>query len=307
MRTIPATGCNSFRQVDGHFTQVKETTAIVSYKGSPKLPVPNDNDSVKQADITGACVDESEDPNKLVPVVPWEVDSNPSNNVTRDSFTAAFENFTNPYLIPDKPYAHWVLANDTKSNPLWIDFGKPTILDPLRDTNFSAIVRCRSPNTPQLCDSMTLTSLTIQSTSLMDLSTSSLIANTYSTPPPILTTSRSVSKHHPPPLTPFYPIHRRPSPNCNTVHPIHLHGSDFVILAQNRSTYDPVESPKYFKFNNPARRDVAMLPGGGYLALAFKPDNPGAWLMHCHIAWHASSGILSLFSFSGVRISTSKR
>jgi hypothetical protein len=34
-----------------------------------------------------------------------------------------------------------------------------------------------------------------------------------------------------------------------------------------------------------------MLPAGGYLALAFKPDNPGAWLMHCHIAWHASSGL----------------
>lgn len=34
-----------------------------------------------------------------------------------------------------------------------------------------------------------------------------------------------------------------------------------------------------------------MLPGGGFLAIAFKPDNPGAWLLHCHIAWHASSGM----------------
>ena len=25
--------------------------------------------------------------------------------------------------------------------------------------------------------------------------------------------------------------------------------------------------------------------------IAFKADNPGSWLMHCHIAWHASSGL----------------
>jgi drug/metabolite transporter superfamily protein YnfA len=34
-----------------------------------------------------------------------------------------------------------------------------------------------------------------------------------------------------------------------------------------------------------------MLPGGGYLVLAFVTDNPGAWLMHCHIV------SLSLFPF----------
>lgn len=42
---------------------------------------------------------------------------------------------------------------------------------------------------------------------------------------------------------------------------------------------------------NPSRRDVATLPGNGYLAIAFKLDNPGAWLVHCHIAWHASEGL----------------
>ena len=45
------------------------------------------------------------------------------------------------------------------------------------------------------------------------------------------------------------------------------------------------------KFDNPPRRDVALLPGGGYLVIGFKTDNPGAWLLHCHIAWHASSGL----------------
>src|SRR5271168_1749089 len=45
------------------------------------------------------------------------------------------------------------------------------------------------------------------------------------------------------------------------------------------------------KFDNPPRRDVALLPAGGYIIIAFKADNPGSWLLHCHIAWHASSGL----------------
>ncbi|RAL65835.1 hypothetical protein DID88_005498 [Monilinia fructigena] len=39
-----------------------------------------------------------------------------------------------------------------------------------------------------------------------------------------------------------------------------------------------------------SRRDVAMLPASGYLVIAFYTDNPGAWLMHCHIGWHTGEG-----------------
>lgn len=34
---------------------------------------------------------------------------------------------------------------------------------------------------------------------------------------------------------------------------------------------------------------------GGWLVLAFKADNPGVWLMHCHIAWHAGEGLAVQF------------
>jgi len=40
---------------------------------------------------------------------------------------------------------------------------------------------------------------------------------------------------------------------------------------------------------------VALLPGRGWLAIAFPTDNPGAWLMHCHIAWHVSDGLAVQF------------
>jgi len=47
--------------------------------------------------------------------------------------------------------------------------------------------------------------------------------------------------------------------------------------------------------NNPPRRDVATLPVSGYLVIAFLTDNPGAWLMHCHIGWHTSEGLALQF------------
>ncbi|OCL06707.1 laccase-like multicopper oxidase [Glonium stellatum] len=73
-------------------------------------------------------------------------------------------------------------------------------------------------------------------------------------------------------------------------HPIHLHGHDFALLAQSSQPYNK-SVPLNLTYVNPPRRDVALLPAGGYLVIAFKADNPGAWLMHCHIAWHASSGL----------------
>jgi hypothetical protein len=73
-----------------------------------------------------------------------------------------------------------------------------------------------------------------------------------------------------------------------SVHPIHLHGHDFVILAQGTGEFSKDVVPN---LNNPARRDVVNCPIGGYVWIAFQINNPGAWLMHCHIAWHASAGL----------------
>ncbi|KAL2353497.1 Cupredoxin [Cryomyces antarcticus] len=72
-------------------------------------------------------------------------------------------------------------------------------------------------------------------------------------------------------------------------HPIHLHGHDFFILGEGRGTYNAASSPA-LNLVNPPRRDVALLPAAGYLVLAFVTDNPGVWLMHCHIGWHTSMG-----------------
>ncbi|EPS38922.1 hypothetical protein H072_7316 [Dactylellina haptotyla CBS 200.50] len=72
-------------------------------------------------------------------------------------------------------------------------------------------------------------------------------------------------------------------------HPIHMHGHDFAVLAQ--ATHQQyTEGSVKLSLENPARRDTAVLPGGGFLIIAFETKNPGAWLMHCHLAFHSSSG-----------------
>ena len=60
-------------------------------------------------------------------------------------------------------------------------------------------------------------------------------------------------------------------------HPMHLHGHDFYILGAGAGNFSDAAQLKYV---NPMRRDVAMLPADGWLVIAFRTNNPGAWLMH---------------------------
>jgi len=74
-----------------------------------------------------------------------------------------------------------------------------------------------------------------------------------------------------------------------SAHPIHLHGHDFAILQQIENATFPDKLSLQLK--NPPRRDVVLLPTDGYVVIAFKTDNPGTWLVHCHIADHAAAGL----------------
>jgi FtsP/CotA-like multicopper oxidase with cupredoxin domain len=74
-------------------------------------------------------------------------------------------------------------------------------------------------------------------------------------------------------------------------HPVHLHGHDFLVLGTGSGVFDPATMTNQLNFTNPMRRDVAQMPGSGWLVIAFKTDNPGCWLLHCHIAWHVSQGL----------------
>lgn len=73
-------------------------------------------------------------------------------------------------------------------------------------------------------------------------------------------------------------------------HPIHLHGHDFYVLDHQENAVWNGDISR-LKMDNPIRRDTATLPAAGYLILAFESDNPGAWLMHCHIPFHIAAGL----------------
>ncbi|KAK5706208.1 laccase, multicopper oxidase, benzenediol:oxygen oxidorectuctase [Elasticomyces elasticus] len=72
-------------------------------------------------------------------------------------------------------------------------------------------------------------------------------------------------------------------------HPFHLHGHDFFLLGQGSGTFNAGSAS--LNWATPPRRDTATVPGGGWLFIAFNSNNPGTWLMHCHIAWHVSEGL----------------
>lgn len=74
----------------------------------------------------------------------------------------------------------------------------------------------------------------------------------------------------------------------NRSHPMHLHGHDYWILGTGPGSWTP---DKPLNLKNPPRRDTGTWPESGYMVMAFKTDNPGTWLCHCHIMWHSSESL----------------
>jgi FtsP/CotA-like multicopper oxidase with cupredoxin domain len=92
----------------------------------------------------------------------------------------------------------------------------------------------------------------------------------------------------------FWVIQAIPTIAPPIAHPIHLHGHDFYVLGAGSGTFVN-NNNQTLNYINPPRRDVSMLPANGYLVLAFITDNPGAWLMHCHVSWHVGLGLGAQF------------
>ncbi len=65
-------------------------------------------------------------------------------------------------------------------------------------------------------------------------------------------------------------------------HPIHLHGHNFWVIATNQ--YTP---------SAPIKRDVVSVMSQGWAKIRFIANNPGVWLLHCHIDWHMVAGFMS--------------
>jgi len=82
-------------------------------------------------------------------------------------------------------------------------------------------------------------------------------------------------------------------------HPFHLHGHNFhVIRSANSSTYN---------FLNPVVRDVVSTGSStsDNVTFRFVTNNPGPWILHCHIDWHINLGLAIVFAENVTAIAAS--
>ncbi|EFX03359.1 laccase [Grosmannia clavigera kw1407] len=89
-------------------------------------------------------------------------------------------------------------------------------------------------------------------------------------------------------------------PKANVGHDVIILGASTPLadpLSGNHTlrSYNPSTDAAKLNGNNPTRRDTTMLPAWGWLVVAFKTNNPGSWLFHCHLAWHVSQGFAVQF------------
>ena len=84
-------------------------------------------------------------------------------------------------------------------------------------------------------------------------------------------------------------------------HPFHLHGHEFYVLSSYRAdgrtgwgSYNPFEGsepPSGLDLASPLRKDTVAVPRRGHVVLRIAADNPGIWMLHCHVQVHMSTGM----------------
>jgi FtsP/CotA-like multicopper oxidase with cupredoxin domain len=66
-------------------------------------------------------------------------------------------------------------------------------------------------------------------------------------------------------------------------HPMHLHGHSFRLLTRNRSS---VPHHQWL--------DTVLIAPKETVEIAFVADNPGDWMLHCHVTDHQVSGMMTV-------------
>jgi FtsP/CotA-like multicopper oxidase with cupredoxin domain len=80
------------------------------------------------------------------------------------------------------------------------------------------------------------------------------------------------------------------NPGDTTSHPIHIHGHVFSVLAKNGQPLS----------GSPVHVDAILVGPHETWDVAFKADNPGIWMLHCHILMHAMAGMSMTINYEGI-------
>jgi FtsP/CotA-like multicopper oxidase with cupredoxin domain len=73
-------------------------------------------------------------------------------------------------------------------------------------------------------------------------------------------------------------------------HPIHLHGHYFSVLSKDGR---PISG-------SPVHLDSILIGPHETWDVAFLADNPGLWMLHCHVLIHAAYGLSTMVSYAGI-------
>jgi FtsP/CotA-like multicopper oxidase with cupredoxin domain len=71
-------------------------------------------------------------------------------------------------------------------------------------------------------------------------------------------------------------------------HGMHIHGHHFRIIARDGK---PVSNGPW--------RDTELVEANEAVTVAFVADNPGKWLIHCHMLEHQAAGMKTWFEVVG--------
>ena len=76
----------------------------------------------------------------------------------------------------------------------------------------------------------------------------------------------------------------------NAPHPFHIHGHSFKIVATDGN---PVPAAAQ------VTKDTVLVAPGERYDIEFLANNPGVWMVHCHIENHADNGMMTLLEYEG--------
>ncbi|KAL3845850.1 hypothetical protein ACJIZ3_003253 [Penstemon smallii] len=78
-------------------------------------------------------------------------------------------------------------------------------------------------------------------------------------------------------------------------HPMHLHGQSFYVVGWGFGNFDKDRDPLSYNLVDPPYQNTIAVPRNGWTAIRFRANNPGVWLMHCHLDRHLSWGMDMVF------------
>ncbi|STX50157.1 Copper resistance protein A [Legionella busanensis] len=73
-------------------------------------------------------------------------------------------------------------------------------------------------------------------------------------------------------------------------HPMHLHGHVFEVTEIDGK-----------KINEGLLHDTVLVLPNSSVKVVFDTDNPGNWMMHCHMLYHQENGMMTIVSYAGVK------